>query len=66
MGLTFDNPNNLQKMLDRFASVPDPKKTPKHGKPSDLLPKRDGSGSNQAMDKEKDPEVKSKKKKDKK
>ena len=30
MGLTFDNPNNLQKMLDRFATVPDPKKTPKH------------------------------------
>ncbi|MGQ5709089.1 SPJ_0845 family protein [Lactobacillus sp. PSON] len=29
MGLTFDNPNNLNKMLDKFAVVPDPKKTPK-------------------------------------
>lgn len=35
MGLTFDNPNNLQKMLDRFATVPDPKKTPKHKDPKD-------------------------------
>lgn len=26
MGLTFDNPNNLNKMLDKFAVVPDPKK----------------------------------------
>lgn len=30
MGLTFDNPNNLNKMLDKFAVVPDPKKTPKN------------------------------------
>lgn len=37
MGLTFDNPNNLNKMLDKFAVVPDPKKTPKHGDPEDLL-----------------------------
>ena len=37
MGLTFDNPNNLQKMLDRFATVPDPKKTPKRKKPEALL-----------------------------
>lgn len=29
MGLTFNNPNNLQQMLDKFATVPDPKKTPK-------------------------------------
>ncbi|EFG56123.1 hypothetical protein HMPREF0493_0307 [Lactobacillus amylolyticus DSM 11664] len=28
MGLTFDNPNNLNKMLDKFAVVPDPKKSP--------------------------------------
>lgn len=26
MGLTFDNPNNLNKMLNKFAVVPDPKK----------------------------------------
>lgn len=39
MGLTFDNPNNLQKMLDRFATVPDPKKTPKHKDPEELLNK---------------------------
>lgn len=26
MGLTFDNPNNLNKMLDKFAVVPKPKK----------------------------------------
>ncbi|RVU70642.1 MULTISPECIES: SPJ_0845 family protein [Lactobacillus] len=34
MGLTFDNPNNLAKMLDKFATVPDPKKSPmnKHKK----------------------------------
>lgn len=37
MGLTFDNPNNLNKMLDKFAVVPDPKKTPKHADPEDLL-----------------------------
>lgn len=29
MGLTFDNPNNLNKMLDKFAVVPDPKKKSK-------------------------------------
>lgn len=28
MGLTFDNPNNLDKMLEKFAVVPDPKKSP--------------------------------------
>ncbi len=39
MGLTFDNPNNLQKMLDRFATVPDPKKMPKHKDPEELLNK---------------------------
>ena len=39
MALTFDNPNNLQKMLDRFATVPDPKKTPKHKDPEELLDK---------------------------
>ena len=39
MGLTFENPNNLQKMLDRFATVPDPKKTPKHEDPEKLLNK---------------------------
>ena len=39
MGLTFDNPNNLQKMLDRFATVPDLKKTPKHKDPEELLDK---------------------------
>lgn len=26
MGLTFENPNNLNEMLDKFAVVPDPKK----------------------------------------
>ncbi len=26
MGLTFNNPNNLQQMLDKFATVPDPKR----------------------------------------
>jgi hypothetical protein len=29
MGLTFDNPNNLNKILDKFAVVPDPKKKDK-------------------------------------
>lgn len=28
MGLTFDNPNNLDKILEKFAVVPDPKKSP--------------------------------------
>lgn len=39
MGLTFESPNNLQKILDRFATVPDPKKTPKHEDPEELFNK---------------------------
>lgn len=29
MGLTFRNNNDLDRLFDKFASVPDPKKTPK-------------------------------------
>ncbi|WP_251716531.1 SPJ_0845 family protein [Lactobacillus agrestimuris] len=36
MGLSFNNPNNLNKMLDKFATVPDPKKTPKKPKSNDI------------------------------
>lgn len=32
MGLTFKNANDLDKMFDKFASIPDPKKTPKKPK----------------------------------
>ncbi len=35
MGLTFDNPNNLNKMLDKFAVVPDPKKSPMNKRKKD-------------------------------
>lgn len=55
MGLTFDNPNNLNKMLDKFAVVPDPKKTPK--KP---LPK----GQGPEIDKRKDEDTDTTDKKD--
>lgn len=35
MGLTFDNPNNLNKILDKFAVVPDPKKSPMNKRKKD-------------------------------
>lgn len=59
MGLNFDNPNNLNKMLDKFAVVPDPKKTPK--KP---LPKKSGQGPEIDKRKEEDTDT-SENKKDK-
>lgn len=62
MGLTFNNPNNLQQMLDKFATVPDPKKTPK--RPGEG--KKNGGQTPNVINEEKEPEVKSKKKKDKK
>lgn len=65
MGLTFNNPNNLQQMLDKFATVPDPKKTPKRPGGGLDKPKKDGQTPN-VINEEKEPEVKSKKKKDKK
>lgn len=51
MGLTFENPNNLQKMLDRFATVPDPKKTPKHKDPEELLNKDSKAKKKKGKDK---------------
>ncbi|TSO26217.1 SPJ_0845 family protein [Lactobacillus sp. LL6] len=57
MGLTFDNPNNLNKMLDKFAVVPDPKKTPK--KP---VPKGHGPEADRRKDEENDTEDKKDKK----
>ena len=68
MGLTFNNPNDLQKMLDKFANVPDPKKTPKIPKGLEDGPKkpnRHGNSVDTVIDKEKEPEIKSKKKKKK-
>lgn len=41
MGLTFDNPNNLNKMLDKFAVVPDPKKSPMNKRKQDQKNKKD-------------------------
>ena len=53
-------------MLDKFATVPDPKKTPK--RPGEGLdkPKKNGGQTPSVINDEKEPEVKSKKKKDKK
>ena len=66
MGLTFNNPNNLQQMLDKFATVPDPKKTPKRQGEGLDKPKKNGGQTPNVINEEKEPEVKSKKKKDKK
>ncbi len=41
MGLTFDNPNNLNKMLDKFAVVPDPKKSSMNKRKKDEDKKKD-------------------------
>lgn len=53
-------------MLDKFADCSDPKKTPK--RPGEGLdkPKKNGGQTPNVINKEKEPEVKSKKKKDKK
>ena len=67
MGLTFNNPNNLQKMFDKFASVPDPKKAPKMPRNGELdKPKKGEARTPNVINSEKEPEIKNKKKKDKK
>ena len=41
MGLTFDNPNNLNKMLDKFAVVPYQNKSPMNKRKKDEDKKKD-------------------------
>lgn len=53
MGLTFDNPNNLNKMLDKFAVVPDPKKTPKRPNPIEPINKNEDEDVEDKEDKKK-------------
>ncbi|GDL59616.1 SPJ_0845 family protein [Escherichia coli] len=51
MGLTFRNNNDLDRLFDKFASVPDPKKTPKGaGKGKDA---KDTKKDNKAADEHK-------------